>query len=457
MTAAEAREAVADVVGPLLERAVPPEAYRTARARLADTVFAALVGAGTQQGRAGAALAADLYGPADSLAGSLFRTVAAVRMTEIDDIDLLSCTTPGSVVVPTVLALVAHCPAVVSGERGAMEMALDAVIRGYDLVTGLGEAIDGPRRLAGGVWPTLAVAPVAACAIAGLLLGFDRARLERAIALAEPAVQTGNPRGNARETTLAAAVVAGVGAALAARRGFAVETGGHDGPLAALLRADAAEHGHGQSQIGRPAIKRFCSARQVMTAVCAVRAMAGDGLDAAAIDRIVVEVPSAYARMIDKPTVASRRESLASAHYQLAAAVTEPRRLLDVDRADLRLSPELRAAMARISVRAAPDLDRDYPRHWPARVRISAGGIERDAQYDTVPGEGDCGVPALRDKFAAFLGVSDGLDERLADEVLDRGTRGTGRDDLLALAGLLHPAPRERRTYDRCQSQRITA
>lgn len=458
MAGAEALEAVADVVRPLLTRTLTSEAFGTARARLADTAFAALVGADTGQGRAGAALARDLYGPAETLAGSLFRTVAAVRMTEIDDVDLLSCTTPGSVVVPTVLALAVHCPAVVAGPHGVMDTALGAIARGYDLVTGLGEAIDGPSRLAEGVWPTLAVAPVAACAITGLMLGFDRGQLDRAVTLAALAGHAGNPRGNARETMLAAAVVAGVGAALSLRQGFAVEADGREGPLAALLRPGADRRGPAGSQVARPAVKHFCSARQVMTAVSAVRSLLnGARPDPAAIERIVVEVPPAYARMIDKPQVASRRESLASAQYQLAASATNPARLLDVDRRDLRLEDGLRSLMARISVQGAPDLGEAYPRQWPARVRIRIGGVEREARCDAVPGEVESSVPALRRKFDAFLAASHDLDAQLVDEVVEHSTKGTGLPDLLALADLLHPGTRERRTYDRCPSQRITA
>jgi len=135
--------------------------------------------------------------------------------------------------------------------------------------------------------------------------------------------------------------------------------------------------------------------------------------------------------------VASRRESLASAQYQLAAALLVPDRLLDVGRDDLRLDDGFRAAMGRISVRAAEDLRAAYPRQWPARVRISAGGLDHAALADAVPGEAECSLPALERKFAAFAATSDAPDQRLAGEVINRAAAGTSLSDLRALAGLL--------------------
>jgi 2-methylcitrate dehydratase PrpD len=454
---------VTSVVSGLLARAVTSHSRDSARVRLADTVFAALVGARTRQGRASAALAESVYGASGSVAELLFRTVAAVRMTEIDDVDLPSCTTPGAVVIPIVLVLAAHglTPAAAGGEDdGGLEQVLDIIAHGYDLVTGLGEAIDGPSRLAEGIWPTLAVAPVAAATIAGLALGFDDTQLAQAGTLAGFFRQDGNPRGNARETMLAASVVAGVQAALSVRHEIAVAARGSEVPFAGLLRTagERDESGNGSSRVERAAIKHFCSARQVMTAVAAIRELSelgelGEvGHAAGAAVRIIVEVPPAYARMIDKPVVTSRRESLASAQYQLAAAIADPARLLDVDRDDLRLDDGFRSLMGRISVREAEDLRASYPQRWPARVRISGRGPDRVTQVDAVPGEADCSVPALERKFAALLAASnagngshgsngsnanDALDARLAGEAVSRSTAGTSLSDVRALACLL--------------------
>ena len=74
---------------------------------------------------------------------------AQARCTEIDDIHLTSCTTPGSVIVPTAL-----------GARGSRrsatrwESSARRSLAGYEALIRLGVAIDGPAALHKGVWPT---------------------------------------------------------------------------------------------------------------------------------------------------------------------------------------------------------------------------------------------------------------------------------------------------------------
>jgi 2-methylcitrate dehydratase PrpD len=118
---------------------------RTERLRLhiADTVGMILQGALLAEGRAAVAL------------GSRLATwCACARLTEADDIHLTSCTTPGSVVVPTALHL-AEC-----GVFKNWKDFLTSVLTGYEVLIRVGYAIDGPRVLAQKIWPTLFAAPV---------------------------------------------------------------------------------------------------------------------------------------------------------------------------------------------------------------------------------------------------------------------------------------------------------
>ena len=187
------RATTADAVRELAAVPVDDAAREAARLRLVDTMFAVAVGRRTEQGRRSAALGDSLHG-SRSVAARAFRLAASCRMTEIDDIDLLSCTTPGAIVVPTVLAVLGS-PAV--GDAVGADV-LDVVARGYEIAVGLGEGIAGPSRLASGVWPSLVVAPVTAAAVTTLLLGGDgadssgrscspRSRASRATPAARPA------------------------------------------------------------------------------------------------------------------------------------------------------------------------------------------------------------------------------------------------------------------------------
>src|SRR5499433_2716947 len=90
---------------------------------------------------------------------------ALARLSEIDDIHLPSMTTPGGIVVPAALSIAA-------GPFAADDV-LAAVLAGYEVMTRVGRAIDGPTVLYRGIWPTYFAAPAAVAAVATRLLRLD--------------------------------------------------------------------------------------------------------------------------------------------------------------------------------------------------------------------------------------------------------------------------------------------
>jgi 2-methylcitrate dehydratase PrpD len=426
-----AQVSVAELVAAVIALPVSDAA---ARARLADTAFATLVGSETAQGRATVSLAAELYGRS-SLAAQAFRLSAACRLTEIDDVDLLSCVTPGSIVIPTVLAVLSANPAAAP----SLDAVLDTIARGYELALVLGEAMQGPRRLAYGIWPSLAVGGVTAAALTSVLLGASNRDVEAATALAAQQSVSGNPRGNAREIQFATAVTTGIGAALAARHGFSVHGTRGGGAVGDLLVAEVPLAG-GAERVFRPAVKSFCSARQAMTSVTALREILRESpLAPGEIERIDVEVPAEYAAMLDKRVVSSRRESLSSAQYQLALAAHEPAGLLDVARDRLRTDIPFRATMNAVQVAASPELSARYPAQWPARVRLTVGASTYYAQADEVPGEREFSPTALQVKLRNFCAAPGSPDARGAAAGLigSRSLRATSVDELRELTTVI--------------------
>src|SRR5690348_6421858 len=119
------------------------------RLHIADTLGMILQGATLAEGKTAMAVGSRLAG-----------WCASARLTEADDIHLTSCTTPGSVVVPTALHLAA------AGLFRTWGDFATAVLAGYEAMIRLGYAIDGPRILAQKIWPTLFAAPVGAAAVA---------------------------------------------------------------------------------------------------------------------------------------------------------------------------------------------------------------------------------------------------------------------------------------------------
>jgi 2-methylcitrate dehydratase PrpD len=226
--------------------------------------------------------------------------------------------------------------------------------------------------------------------------------VERAAVLAAEQSFAGNARGTARESLIAAAVVAGIGAALSVRHGFAVAGSRGGGVLGELLVEPVGPAA--EPRIARPAVKGFCSARQAMGAVAALRSvLAKVPIVPAEIDAIEVEVPHEYAAMLSRAEVTGRRESLSSAAYQLATTVLRPERLEDVERRDLGLDAALSALMGRVSVHGSDELSALYPARWPARVRVAAGGRTHHGEALDVPAENDHSRAAVEAKVRRFL------------------------------------------------------
>jgi 2-methylcitrate dehydratase PrpD len=299
---------------------------------------------------------------------------AATRYTEVDDIERRSCITPGSVAVPVALAIAAE-------RRPSGPTVLAAVVAGYEAMVAIGEAIDGARILYRGIWPSYLAAPVAAAATAARVLELDHATFVDAlsIAAARSAGIVGQPE---REPTsrwflYGRAAAEGVAAALAAERGVA----GDPAVLEAVLGSHTlGEVGAISFPVDVPAIERvdvkpFCTARQAQSAIEAARGawteLAAGQPDTEAIAAIEVGVPEAYRRMVDQPDPVERLTSIMSAQYQIALALTDPKRLYDVARAEPRLSAAGAAVMDTVTVVADPELTPLFPDIWPARVSIA--------------------------------------------------------------------------------------
>jgi 2-methylcitrate dehydratase PrpD len=309
---------------------------------------------------------------ASGLLGNVRRLCATVRCSEIDDFERLSCTTPGSVAVPVAL--------LVGIARDAPAQRIRAgIVAGYEAMIAVGEATDGPHRLAQGVWPSHLAAPIAAAATTAAVLGLDDERTTHALAIA--ATRSVGSAGQiaseptSRWYTYGLAADDGVSAALAAEAGMLGDPDALAGPLSANtgIDLDVARFPSGVARITSVDVKPFCTARQAQAAVEAATLAYAD-LGGAPIDAIEVAVPAAYRAMVDQPEPASRLKSLTSAQRQIALALTGGAGLYDVAREDLRLSPEADRIMRATRVVADDELTEMYPDVLPARVRIRAVG-----------------------------------------------------------------------------------
>jgi 2-methylcitrate dehydratase PrpD len=397
---------LADFVAEAHASALPPAEQDMLRRHFTDTAVAALAGAHIAEGRALAT-----FGDPHSLGSAIGRQAAAIRLTEIDDIHLPSCTTPSSAVVPVALMVAAQ-----TRDFDLSRMA-SAIWVGTELMTRFGEAARGPDVLYRGIWPTYLGAPLAAAAAAARMWGLDASRTGHALSLACMAMAGGVGRvhgtPSGRWFLFANAVGAGVNAAQAARGGY--------GGDPALLDADWFADTHGISLdtsrltegLGGGSIypglslKPFCSAKQGIAAIEAFRAILASGVHADNIARVRVLVPPAYAGMIaTRAEPGARQSTLVSVAHQIALAAHAPARLYDVDRGTTNVDQAVTRLAAKVEVVADKELASHYPRHWPAEVEVEAGSETK--RHCVVEATGDPEHPLSRatidDKAHQVLG-----------------------------------------------------
>ncbi|MBN9082438.1 MAG: hypothetical protein BGP04_07100 [Rhizobiales bacterium 62-17] len=324
--------------------------------------------------------------------------VATTRLSEVDDIHLSSCTTPGSIVVPVAL--------IAGAQLGASpEVMARAIAAGYRTIIRLGRAVDGPRILYRGIWPTYLLAPVGAAVTASVLFGGNSTDVAKAMALGLTQVSGGagaHVAGLGPRWWLAGqAAAAGVRAARAISDGFAADVSLLDGDWLQRVHGVAFDRYMALSDVDADmdalSLKPICAAKQTIAAVDGFRQFLAEGVDPAAIDSVRIGVPKDYVAMIGGGGVASRMGRMTSVAYQCALAAYEPALLTDVERVDRSQYPRIAALMAKISVEHDSALDAVFPRRWPARVHLRAAGKART--IEVVEALGDPGRPLENEAF----------------------------------------------------------
>jgi 2-methylcitrate dehydratase PrpD len=406
---------------------LPPDTRRLLAIHLLDTVGAWIAGTATEEH----AMLAHLFGdePLDRAALG----VATTRLTEIDDIHMASCTTPGSVVVPCALAMAARRPP----DAHSFARALRA---GYEVITRFGIAVAGPDIVYRGFWPTLLAAPLGAAAVTARLLDLDTGRTADALAMALTLTSgsAGGHRGRpARWLLLGLTARNGCAAALAAAEGFECDRTLLDGDWMARTHGVpcdsaplvAAAH----NAAGELSLKPYCAAKQCIAAIDAFRELLGQGIAPDEISRVRVAVPPAYAAMIGHRNAAQGRLGrITSAAYHLALAAYFHDALYDVARPDHASDPRIAAFMDRVETAADESLAQHYPRRWPARVEamLKDGRTASKLVVDTTGDPGYVSDFSPEEKF-----------HRLADAgaIAETCLAATEHDSALAALSRYHP------------------
>jgi 2-methylcitrate dehydratase PrpD len=398
-----------------------PAAHRDIlRRHAADVIVTKIAGTHSAEGRA--VLQAFPVGATfEAIAGA----AALARLTEMDDIHIVSTTTPSSVSVPVALGLAA-------GTNCTPADVESAIYVGTELVVRFGLAMDGARALLAGFWPTRTAATLGAAAVASRIFGLDAAQTHEALSLAITMTngRTGpfvsSPSG--RWIIFAMAVENGIRAAASARAGF---NGGPTTPTAewigtALgLSIDARKltDGLGEGSVfPELSLKPYATSRQTLSAIEAMRALLADGLDPAAIHKITIRIPRAHYGLVTRPMETDMpSRNFMNIAAQVAIAVTNPDDLYDVDRDRALANPHLRPLIACTEVIADDGLDAAFPARWGAHVEVStAAGVLTRSVMDPM------GSPAHR--------LDDDALRLKARAILSRSGRGELADSIANLA-----------------------
>jgi 2-methylcitrate dehydratase PrpD len=392
--------------------AVPDDVRELVELHLIDSVGAWIAGTATQEAKALLAFrrAMQARGGHDSSALDLATRCALTRLSEIDDIHLPSMTTPGSIVIPGALTLAAATPAAKADDVTA------AILAGYEAMTRLGRAIDGPTALYRGIWPTYFAAPFGIAAVAARLNKLDQKQAANALALAlivaAPGVGHHNAPATSRWFAVGNAARNGLTAALAAQQGFTSDLKLAEGAFLSGIYgvtpdSAALTDGLGERTASTEvSFKPWCAARQTMAATQALREIIDSGVAPESITEINASVLPPHLKMIDHGVIAGDRAShLTSLPYCMAVAAMAPELAFDVHQSPPALPPAVRGFMSKIRVEADEGLLADYPRTWPARVRVVAGSGAHQRRVAHVPGD-----PALAfdrvhigEKFLRFV------------------------------------------------------
>lgn len=383
--------------------------------RVLDTVGLILAGADTPAVAAARAYAqeqrgsaqATLIGSNDRLPASLAALVhgTAAHCRDFDDTFVDSVVHPGSVVVPTALALA-------QAHDVAPDEFATAIVAGYEVAARIG-AVAARRFHARALHATGVVGPIAAAATAGRMLQLDAERIGWAMGLA--ASMSGGlmafivDGGWSKWLHCGWAAHGGIVAAALASRGFRgpahVLDGGHD-LYAALLHGETVDRTSLTDALGRDwrgdaaQFKYYPCAHVIQPYISALLALRAEhGLGAAAVDAIECTIAPWAAAIVCEPREAklqfdSELAAIASLPYQLAVAMLDGEVGLHALSEQARNRADVATLASRITHRNDAQLGRTFDGSLTVRT---ADGRHFSATAITP----DIDAAKVRSKFAA--------------------------------------------------------
>ena len=421
---------------------IPGGTRRIARLCLLDLLGAAIAGRDTRAAAATRALAARYYagGPATlwfttegrMAPAAAWANSAAASALDLDDGHRAAGGHPGAAVIPAALAAAEQ-----AGADGAA--LLTAMAAGYEVAVRVAAGRDFSTldTLSTGRWCAYGVV-----AAAGRLYGVSVRQMAEAMAIAgvlSPGLSAAGysqVMGNDAKEGIAWATFTGMTALDLARHGYTGPADILDHP--AYFDAPRIKDGLGGSfALDGVYFKPYACCRWIHGAIDALVAiLARQRIDPDRIEAVTVETFARALRLNNYPDP----DCLEAAQYSLpfclaVAALQGTEALQPLSEASLNC-PQTVALARRVRLCVDPELDRAFPEHTAARVRLhTADGIHEQLVYDPL---GDAGNPMSQDELEnKFVRLTRGQIGAEAQAALIDAVRSVEQQPLAVLTGLL--------------------
>ncbi len=370
---------------------------------------------------------------------------------ELDDVNNSASLHPAVAIFPTALA--------VAQEQGSgPEEFITAAVVGYDVAVRLGMALDPAMHYAHGFHPTATCGTLGAAATAAKLLGLNEDQTASALGVAgsqaagsmeylsNGAWTKRMHPGWAAHSGITAAYLAkngyvGPATIIEGKSGFLHSYSDHSNPGVVLEELGEVFH------ITRTSIKPHACCRYKQAGIDGVLKIVGENdLTPADIKKIRVGILSGgWDIVVDPPEQKRNPRSTVDAQFSMpygaAVAVARRRAFIDEYQVELLSDPVLKELMGKVECFKDPDLDKEYPAHWPSRVEVeTVEGAKHSVKVDFPKGdpENPLSWEQIEDKFRS-LGSSVYSGERL--EEIIKTVRGLETKEMGALYGLLEADP----------------
>jgi 2-methylcitrate dehydratase PrpD len=385
------------------------EVVARTRDLLTDTLGVAIGGQQLPSSSLVAALVHEMGGRPDSTiigdAAAPAPLAALVNATmahglELDDVDNESSLHPGTVVIPTALA-------VAEARAASGRDTLTAVVAGYDAMIRIGRAAGPAQQYARGFHPTATCGVFGAAVAAGRLLGLEADALAHALGIAG-SFAAGNLEYMSngawtKRLQVGGAAQGGTLAAMLAERGYTGPTNILEGPHGFLRSHSASSDvevlvlglGDEPDSILDVSIKAFACCRYSHTPVDAVlQLLQRHSIQTTEILAVDVDMVSAGMALVAEPRelkLAPKNsvDAQFSLPYAIAVALERGAAFTDEFTEQSVSDPAIRRWMPLVHIQAAEDLDAFYPKRWSARVKVKTRSDEHELLLQSCRGDPD--------------------------------------------------------------------